>query len=120
MNLFNFDMTKITWSAQNVGTNGFRLAGTQIKINNDEYFKQFVDILKNIVNTGFKLILVDKNRNESYFIDCIKIIGFNIINQKFVNNPTKDNVFIECVIREDAARFTSSTTGNYWLYLQYE
>lgn len=120
MNLYKFDLSKMQWSGTNVGATGFKLSGTQIKISNDEYFKEFVEILKMLVNTKFTMYLVDNNRKESYTIETIKFIGFDFINQTFVNNPTKDNVFIECLIREDAARFGASTINNYSLYLSYE
>lgn len=121
MNLYKFDMTKLTWSAQNVGTTGFRIAGTNIRINNDLYFNEFSQILKNIVNNRFKLILVDNIRKESYTCECIKVIGYDIVNQKFKEaNPTKDNVAIECLIREDSSRFTQANITNYSLYLSYE
>lgn len=120
MNLYKFDSSKITWSGVNIGVNNFKVSGTNIRVTNNEYFKEFIEILKTLVNTKFKLFLVDNIRKESYTIDCIKLINFDLINQVFKDTPTKDNTFIECVIREDAARFTSTTIVNYSLYLAYE
>lgn len=120
MNLYKFDLSKMTWSGVNIGVNNFKISGTNIKVTNDEYFKEFIELIKSLINTNFELYLVDNQRKESYIINNIKFVNFDFVNQKFSTTPTKDNTFIECIIREDATRFTNTTINNYSLYLSYE
>lgn len=119
MNLFEFNTDKMTWTKYNLGATGFLLTGLQIKITDDNYFDYFVkSIVSNLINNQYKLILVDHTRQNTYDIGMIKFVGMDYVNQKLIGSPNKNNVFIECLIREEMTNLTD--INNYWLYLQYE
>lgn len=120
MNLYKFESSKISWSAVNVGTTNYRIAGVNFRFNDDTYFESVLPIIKNLINSKSKLIIVDHTRKESYTAEVFKVIGMDIVNQEFNANPSKDSVVFEFLIREDASRITNQNLNNYWFYLQYE
>lgn len=118
MFLHEFNTDKMLWEKYELGSTSFKLAGLVLKFNDEQYFKDNLHILKNLINKNCKLILVDHTRTNTYYLNIDKLQGYDIVNNKFVNNPSKDNVFVVCLTTENPTNFTD--LNNYWLYLQYE
>lgn len=118
MFLYEFNTDKMTWTKTAITTN----PGTcyvNIKINDDAYFKELLNVFYNLRNKKYRLILVDHTVNRTFFLDSPFIIGWDVIN----DNPklktlTKETLQIAATLLVGATSLTD--INNYWLYLQYE
>ena len=114
---FKFDTTKMSWTKTAIINNDSGLTKLVIRFTDTNYFNNVLPILKNLVNINYRLVLSRKNDKSSWDLNLIRLVGYDLVEQKFRGNPSKENNYIECVVLEGANWVTE--LSNYNIHLIY-
>lgn len=115
---FKFDTSKISWTKKTVTNNS--ITELSIKASDDNYYNNvFLPLLKNLVNIEFKFVVVEKeaDNKHTWIIDTLRLVGFDMVNDKIRSGANRDNVYIEGIVRE---HLINSNIGAYEFYLIYK
>lgn len=114
---FKFDTSKISWTKKTVTNNS--ITELSIKVSDDNYYNNvFLPLLKNLVNIEFKFVVVETNNTKhTWTIDTLRLVGFDMVNDKIRSGANRDNVYIEGIVRE---HLINSDIGAYEFYLIYK